>query len=570
MSRSRFGTGRPFSSPPVNGKTRSTPAPAASGSAVFDFYPMTPDEQLRTFFIGNLPKGIPDDRVIAFLELISGFQKFVRVTNASGKPLNFGFVRFATPPGTKVALDVLPDVEYTDNDGARSKLKLSVESNTLEWLSVKFPHITPEVHQGSSKRDLVTKVNFVISKWQQASRESKNDENPEDSIDEGDLIEFLNQSIKGSQSQEFASSVSPAMADVLRKEIKAFREQALRLEKARILETEAYERKKQQELEEKSAKLLQGSLESKATNGDSIITSSELGPLMKEFEEYDLSEEELPLVDDEGNNEQRDLKLETKQLERSREDRERLFRKRQERWVNRELAHLEAVKREKERESNMEERLKTAQENALREYASFSDYDPQSMQKYDYYSDHAHWSKERNSYRRREIERDNNDIEDERKENEALPDTAIRTTAVNKKISLSLSTAKDRKQVEKPVQPLKDNEVNASEIIAQLKNDIENKENIFDWDVQWDSLTEDILSNTLRPLVENQILEYLGIQEEDLVNFVLDHLRSHKPAGELVSELEMTLDEDAPVFVRTLWKQLILEIEMEKRLKPTN
>ncbi|CAB4446558.1 unnamed protein product [Rhizophagus irregularis] len=68
------------------------------------------------------------------------------------------------------------------------------------------------------------------------------------------------------------------------------------------------------------------------------------------------------------------------------------------------------------------------------------------------------------------------------------------------------------------------------------------------------NFTTDILNKKLQPFVCKRIVEYLGVQEDELVSFVIDHLRSNKkPAEDLTKEMMMTLDEESELFVKKLW-----------------
>ena len=50
---------------------------------------------------------------------------------------------------------------------------------------------------------------------------------------------------------------------------------------------------------------------------------------------------------------------------------------------------------------------------------------------------------------------------------------------------------------------------------------------------------QNILSKKLQPFVSKKIVEYLGVQEDELVSFVIDHLRNKKPAADLTREMMM-------------------------------
>jgi len=43
----------------------------------------------------------------------------------------------------------------------------------------------------------------------------------------------------------------------------------------------------------------------------------------------------------------------------------------------------------------------------------------------------------------------------------------------------------------------------------------------------------------LRPFATKKIIEAFGIQEQEIIDFVIDHISSHGPAEALAKELEM-------------------------------
>ncbi|RIB11252.1 hypothetical protein C2G38_1978536 [Gigaspora rosea] len=91
------------------------------------------------------------------------------------------------------------------------------------------------------------------------------------------------------------------------------------------------------------------------------------------------------------------------------------------------------------------------------------------------------------------------------------------------------------------------------------------KEGLWKWNVKWEELDENILNNKLQSFVSKKIVGYLGVQEDELVSFVMDHLRNHKSAEQLTKEMEMTLDEESELFVMKLWRMLIYETESKAR-----
>lgn len=105
----------------------------------------------------------------------------------------------------------------------------------------------------------------------------------------------------------------------------------------------------------------------------------------------------------------------------------------------------------------------------------------------------------------------------------------------------------------------------AQSLAAEIPND---KEALWKWDVQWEYLSpsqNDIIEERLKPFVEKKIVEYLGVQEQMLVDVVVTALKDQKKPQELVQQLEGALEEEAEVLVRKLWRMVVFFSESEKR-----
>lgn len=66
----------------------------------------------------------------------------------------------------------------------------------------------------------------------------------------------------------------------------------------------------------------------------------------------------------------------------------------------------------------------------------------------------------------------------------------------------------------------------------------------------------------MRPWVKKKIVDYLGTEEEDLIEFVCKKLREHTPPDALLEFLLLVLEAEAPEFVIRLWRMLIYTILM--------
>ena len=60
----------------------------------------------------------------------------------------------------------------------------------------------------------------------------------------------------------------------------------------------------------------------------------------------------------------------------------------------------------------------------------------------------------------------------------------------------------------------------------------------------------------LREYLSTQIREYLGEEEASLVDFLYNHIINGKATTDMLSELQTLLEEEAPVFLESLWKKV--------------
>ena len=75
----------------------------------------------------------------------------------------------------------------------------------------------------------------------------------------------------------------------------------------------------------------------------------------------------------------------------------------------------------------------------------------------------------------------------------------------------------------------------ARQLAADIPSD---KEGLWKWEVNWEFVDESVLGEQLKPFVEKKIMEYLGVQEQMLVEVVEEHIRKRGSPQELVEQLE--------------------------------
>ena len=75
----------------------------------------------------------------------------------------------------------------------------------------------------------------------------------------------------------------------------------------------------------------------------------------------------------------------------------------------------------------------------------------------------------------------------------------------------------------------------ARQLAADIPND---KAGLWAWNVKWEFVDEGVIEERLRPFVEKKIVEYLGVQEQMLVDVVVKALSTRGKPQDLVGQLE--------------------------------
>ncbi|KAH8982166.1 hypothetical protein EDB86DRAFT_2812397 [Lactarius hatsudake] len=101
----------------------------------------------------------------------------------------------------------------------------------------------------------------------------------------------------------------------------------------------------------------------------------------------------------------------------------------------------------------------------------------------------------------------------------------------------------------------------AKERLEHIKASVpKERETLFKSKVRWDAVTEQLIDRKLEPLVKKLMVKYLGeLDDDDVVMYVIEHLKDHKSPAKLVEGLEPVLDEEAAEFTISVWRQVIFE-----------
>lgn len=299
---------------------------------------------------------------------------------------------------------------------------------------------------------------------------------------------------------------------------------------------------------------------------------------------------------DDENDSASDEELELRRKKKREAELEKLYLDQERRWLNRERSRTAAMQREKEREDEDTMKENSEKEKLAQRYREWND-DVESARKIEeYYLDRSMWIRNRAAFRareaaaderdriaeQREIEKESENQEQARGIAESFLERAAdelgsrpesRRTQQPFKLSLGAAAQKILKEKAAPprrtvaeVEGLLEDEEDADrgskrtlipikfdassssvgltdeerdQAVRQLAARIPTeKEGLWAWDVKWNMVDDAVIAEKLRPFVEKKIVEYLGVQEQLLVEVVEGHIRARGKPQELVEQLE--------------------------------
>ena len=290
-----------------------------------------------------------------------------------------------------------------------------------------------------------------------------------------------------------------------------------------------------------------------------------------------------------------DEELESRRIARKESEQEKHYLDQERRWLNRERSRTAAMQREKEREDEDAANANAEKEKMAQQLRNWDDDLEASRKTEEYYSDRSMWVRNRATFRAREALADERDREAEKRERQkdqadreqarGMADSFLEQQAeelqnrqprmgAQQPFKLSLGAAAQKAQkvvaprrtvaeVEGLLEDEEDAEQTSKRTLIPIKFDASassaaalsdeerdqavrqlaaeiptEKDGLWAWDVKWDFVDDVVIVEKLRPFVEKKIVEYLGVQEQLLVEVVEGHVRERGKPGELVELLE--------------------------------
>lgn len=288
-----------------------------------------------------------------------------------------------------------------------------------------------------------------------------------------------------------------------------------------------------------------------------------------------------------------DEELERRRQAKRKAEEEKQFLDQERRWLNRERSKAAAMEREKNRDKEEEARMRIARDEMEERLRTWDDDLEASRKTHPYYADRGAWLRSRAAFRAREIAMDEADRAAEERERaqaakkqeqargmaddflaRQAQELEARTEAPREepqRFKLSLGAAAQKAQAaarrrtvaevenlledeeeptttrRRPLIPIKFDTVaeaaglsdeERAEAARQLAAEIPaDKEGLWKWEVKWEFVDDAVVTDQIKPFVEKKIVEYLGVQEQMLVDVVEEHVRQRGSPQELVEQL---------------------------------
>lgn len=298
---------------------------------------------------------------------------------------------------------------------------------------------------------------------------------------------------------------------------------------------------------------------------------------------------ETEIIPEEDDTDASDSEVERRHQEKRNAELEKQALDQERRWLNRERSRTAAVEREKNREREEGQRAEEEKRAMAKRLREWNDDTEASRKVEEYYADRGVWIRKRATFRNREAAMDEADraAEEREKAKEAQQQEQARGMAEDFlarqaqemesrtqprkepqrfKLSLGAAAQKAQRRTVAEVEGLLEDEEDSSATARRPLTDIKfdsiaetagltdeeraqaarqlaaeipsDKEGLWQWDVKWEFVDEAVLSDQLKPFVEKKIMEYLGVQEQMLVDVVEEHIRKRGNPQDLVEQLE--------------------------------
>ncbi|KAF5315227.1 hypothetical protein D9619_007258 [Psilocybe cf. subviscida] len=563
-------------------------------------YMQPPVQKQVDLFVGSISGGITDDFLNKLLAACGPIKSFKRLITPANKPQGFGFAQFEDPSSALRAIDLLNGVELPAlEDGcANKKLLVKADEKTRHFLDGFAAHQMKTDAEDAKTKESKAKIDEFVADINRQSQDAANN----------GLIDKEKYIIPPHLHDLQEADLPETQRGLVISEIAQFRERAAKREREKMRDvresipslTGTPNGPKQREWG-KSQESISNTAKPQGFGKGPQGYSKPVGFVKAE----DGGAGRNPLAQEAEN--KTDEQLEAERKEQRRQEEENSYKDRERRYEPRERTRIATLERTIARERSQKE---AEERDRIEIKARLDVWDDDESDEL-FYVDRTRWrhmrqrrleaeeAADENSRRFEEQEaenlrRESEDFlarqmdelqalaEEQRKAGLLLDDGA----PVRLNVSIAGPNAKEKEGapkekatvfgqdeeeddgIKKRKIPLVKLDFSVAESGEQTKERLErirqsvphDKDSLFKSKVRWDGLTDLIIDRKFEPLVKRLMLKYLGeLDDEDLIMFVLEHLKDHKPPAKLIEGLEPVLEEEATELVVSLWRQIIFE-----------
>ncbi|KAH9932787.1 uncharacterized protein BXZ73DRAFT_46699 [Epithele typhae] len=560
----------------------------------------SPQSKPTTLFIGSISGGITDSFLNEILKACGPISSFKRLITPANKPQGFGFAEFQDPDGALRAMALLNNVELPAlEDGCvNKKLLVKADERTKVFLDAYAAQKMRTDADDEAMRQAKARVDAMVGDINAKSQEAAS----------SGLLDREKYVIPPHLHDLQEADLPETQRGLVMTEIAQFRERAAKRE-----------REKMRDVREQMPTILAAPAPSgpkvREWGKPQLQGQPEPAGGAKGFgqgaQSYNKPVGFVRAMDDESTVPNRqtsarpgktDEELEEERKVARQRDEENSYKDRERRYEPRERARIQALERAIARERAMKE----AEERDKVEMRARLDVWDDDESDEPFYTDRARWrglrarrlaaeqaaDEESRLYEEREtdnLRRESEEFlarqmdemqalqEEQRKAGMLLDDGAPVKLAVSlapvpkdagpeKKAAVFTQEEEEEDAIRKrkipmPKLDLAEGGEKTKERLEKLRGEVpRDKETLFKGKVRWDGVSDTMIDRKLEPLIKHQMTKYLGeLEDDDLIMFVLEHLKDHKSPQKMIEGLEPVLEEEASEFVISIWRQIIFE-----------
>ncbi|KIP05200.1 hypothetical protein PHLGIDRAFT_120040 [Phlebiopsis gigantea 11061_1 CR5-6] len=560
-----------------------------------------PPPKAVTLFIGSISGGITDSFLNSLLNACGIVQSFKRLITPANKPQGFGFAEFQDADGALRAMALLNGVELPAlEDGCvNKKLLVKADEKTKLFLDAYSGQKMKTDGDEDLMRQAKSRVDALLADIHKVSQEA---------ADNG-LIDKEKYVIPPHLHDLHEADLPETQRGLVMTEIAQFRERAAKREREKMRDVQAAvptilnmpSGPKQREWGKPAAQN-QSSPQTPTARGAPYAKAPGFVKAGEDRGNSPVSDELANLA---SRSAKTDEELEAERKEARRRDEENSFKDRERRYEPRERTRIQTLERTLARDQALQD---AEEKDSVEMRARLDVWDDDESDEL-FYTDRARWraqrarrlaaeeaadtesriyeEREADNFRReseaflaRQMDEMQALQEEQRKAGMLLEDGApvkLNVTlapaapkgeaAAKEKVTVVFGQDDEedegiRKRKAPPPQlDLAESGEKAKERLEKIKTTVPtDKETLFKSKVRWDGVTDTMIDRKLEPLVKRLMVKYLGeLEDDDLVMFVVEHLKDHKGPQKLVEGLEPVLEEEAVDLVVNVWRQIIFE-----------